>query len=125
MPEPDVPLQPAAFHILLALAAGERHGYALMSDVEELSGGALRIGPGTLYGSIKRLLAAGLIEESEARPDAALDDQRRRYYRLTPQGRAILSAEAARLARLVTVATQRKVLEPRRGRLIPPPLREA
>ena len=125
MPEPDVPLQPAAFHILLALAAGERHGYALMSDVEELSDGALRIGPGTLYGSIKRLLAAGLIEESEARPDAALDDQRRRYYRLTPQGRAILSAEATRLARLVNVAQQRKVLEPRRGRIITPPLREA
>lgn len=125
MPEPDVPLQPAAFHILLALAAGERHGYALMSDVEDLSDGALRIGPGTLYGSIKRLLAAGLIEESEARPDAALDDQRRRYYRLTAEGRAALSAEASRLARLVSVAQQRKVLEPRRGGIIPSPLREA
>ncbi len=114
MSEPDVPLQPAAFHILLALAAGERHGYALMSDVEQLSDGAVRIGPGTLYGSIKRLLAAGLIEESPARPDAALDDQRRRYYRLTAQGRAILSAEATRMARLVSVAARRNVI-PRRG----------
>ena len=113
MAEPEVPLQPAAFHILLALAAGERHGYALMSDVEELSDGAVRIGPGTLYGSIKRLLAAGLIEESEARPDAALDDQRRRYYRLTASGRAILSAEATRMARLVTVAAKRNVISRR------------
>ena len=110
MKEPEAPLQPAAFHILLALAAGERHGYALMSDVEELSDGALRIGPGTLYGSIKRLLAAGLIEESEARPDASLDDQRRRYYRLTAEGRAILSAEATRLARLVSVAGKRDLI---------------
>lgn len=123
MSDPDVPLQSAAFHILLALAAGERHGYALMSDVEELSDGALRIGPGTLYGSIKRLLAADLIAESEARPDAALDDQRRRYYRLTAQGRAILSAEAARLARLVTVAQKRDLLNPRPARQ--PRLREA
>lgn len=122
MTEPEVPLQPAAFHILLALAAGERHGYALMSDVEELSAGALRIGPGTLYGSIKRLLASGLIEESEARPDATLDDQRRRYYRLTAEGRAILSAEAARLARLVTVAKKRDLLTPRGAH---PRLREA
>lgn len=121
MAEPEVPLQPAAFHILLALAAEERHGYALMSDVEELSDGALRIGPGTLYGSIKRLLAAGLIEESEARPDASLDDQRRRYYRLTAEGRAALSAEATRLARLVTVATKRNLISPR----IAPRLREA
>lgn len=113
MKEPDVPLQPAAFHILLALAAGERHGYALMSDVEELSDGALRIGPGTLYGSIKRLLARGLIEESEARPDASLDDQRRRYYRLTAEGRAILSAEATRLARLVSVAGKRDLISRR------------
>jgi DNA-binding PadR family transcriptional regulator len=110
MAEPDVPLQPAAFHILLALAGGERHGYALMSEVEDLSDGAIRIGPGTLYGSIKRLLAAGLIEESQARPDAALDDQRRRYYRLTPQGRAILATETGRLARMVTVAARRNVI---------------
>ena len=104
------PLQPAAFHILLALAAGERHGYALMGDVEDLSGGTLRIGPGTLYGSIKRLLAAGWIEESGDRPVDELDDQRRRYYRLTADGRAALSTEASRLAHLVNVASQRNVL---------------
>ena len=103
-------LQPAAFHILLALAGGERHGYALMQDVEQLSDGALRIGPGTLYGSIKRLLEAGLIAESEARPDAEDDDQRRRYYRLTGAGRTALSAEAQRLARLVDVAASRRLL---------------
>ena len=104
------PLQPAAFHILLALSAGERHGYAIMSDVAELSDGALRIGPGTLYGSIKRLVADGLIEESAHRPDPALDDQRRRYYRLTGAGRAAVSAEAARLARLTTVAAERNLI---------------
>lgn len=119
MAVPDTPLQPAAFHILLALAAGERHGYALMADVEALSDGALRIGPGTLYGSIKRLLAAGFIAEAQSRPDPQLDDQRRRYYRLTGAGRAALSAEAARLARLVDIATQRQVLRH------PPRLREA
>jgi DNA-binding PadR family transcriptional regulator len=104
------PLQPAAFHILLALTAGERHGYALMTDIEELSDGALRIGPGTLYGSIKRLVAAELIAESDSRPADVDDDQRRRYYRITEHGRAVLSAEAARLAKLVTVASQRNVL---------------
>ena len=111
MTDPGTPLQPAAFHILLALAAGERHGYALMSDVEELSDGALRIGPGTLYGSIKRLVGTGLIEE--AGPRASDDDQRRRYYRLTPAGRAALAAEATRLERLVSVAARRNVLRRR------------
>jgi DNA-binding PadR family transcriptional regulator len=114
------PMQPAAFHILLALAEGERHGYAIMTDVEELSDGALRIGPGTLYGSIKRLVAQGLIEESEARPDPTLDDQRRRYYRLTAAGHSALSAEATRLARLAAIAQQRNLV---RGRA--PRLREA
>jgi DNA-binding PadR family transcriptional regulator len=104
------PLQPAAFHILLALAAGERHGYALMRDVEELSDGALRIGPGTLYGSIKRLLAAGLIAEADERPDPQLDDQRRRYYRLTADGQQVLTAEAQRLARLVAAAAHYEVI---------------
>lgn len=107
---PSQPLQPAAFHILLALSGGERHGYAIMSEVAELSQGALRIGPGTLYGSIKRLLGEGLIEESGTRPDPALDDQRRRYYRLTAAGTAALSDEAARMARLAAVAAERNVL---------------
>lgn len=104
------PLTPAAFHILLALAAGERHGYALMSDVTELSDGALRIGPGTLYGSIKRLVGEALIVETEARPDPRVDDQRRRYYRLTARGRDVLSAEATRLARLTEIAAQRDLI---------------
>src|SRR5215467_9002372 len=95
------PLQPAALHILLALARGERHGYALIGDVDELSDGSIKLGPGTLYGTIKRLLAEGLIEEAEERPDPELDDQRRRYYRLTPAGAAAATAELDRLASLV------------------------
>src|SRR5688572_21619804 len=106
----DTPLQPAAFHILLALAAGERHGYALMGDVAELSDGAITIGPGTLYGTIKRLLGDGLIREVQSRVDPEMDDQRRRYYALTASGRTVLSAEAERLARLTAVAAQRKVI---------------
>jgi DNA-binding PadR family transcriptional regulator len=103
-------LPAATFHILLALTSGERHGYALMTDVEQLSNGALRIGPGTLYGSLKRLLSAGWICESDVRPDTDLDDQRRRYYRLTAAGRTVLAAESQRLAQLVTVAAQRRLL---------------
>lgn len=106
----QTPLQPAAFHILLALAAGERHGYALMGDVADLSDGAVKIGPGTLYGTIKRLLADGLLREVESRVDPELDDQRRRYYALTAAGRRVLSAEAERLARLTALAAQRKVI---------------
>src|SRR6266478_1088188 len=88
------PLTPAVFHILLALADGEKHGYAIMKDVEAQTHGGLKMGPGTLYGSIKRMLAAGLIEESGDRPDPALDDERRRYYRLTGVGQKVVSAES-------------------------------
>jgi DNA-binding PadR family transcriptional regulator len=95
------PLQPAALHILLALGRGERHGYALIGDVDALSDGAVKVGPGTLYGTIKRLLADGLIEEAEERPDPALDDQRRRYYLLTAAGAAAATTELDRLASLV------------------------
>ena len=95
------PLQPAALHILLALGRGERHGYALIGDVDALSDGSIKLGPGTLYGTIKRLLAAGLIEEAEERPDPELDDQRRRYYRLTASGAAAATSELDRLASLV------------------------
>src|SRR5215467_15612476 len=98
------PLQPAALHILLALARGERHGYALIGDVDELSDGSIKLGPGTLYGTIKRLLAEGLVEESEERPDPELDDQRRRYYRMTALGRKVVRAEAQRLAGAVSAA---------------------
>jgi DNA-binding PadR family transcriptional regulator len=96
-----LPLTPAAFSILLALAGGEKHGYAIMQEIARVSAGALRVGPGTLYRSIKQLLATGMIDESGDRPDPALDDERRRYYRLTGLGRQVVRAEAARLARLV------------------------
>jgi DNA-binding PadR family transcriptional regulator len=103
----SAPLTPAVFHVLLALSGGERHGYAIMLDSRELSAGAVRMGPGTLYGTIKRLLDAGWIEESGERPDPALDDERRRYYRLTPAGAARLQTETARLASLVSTAKTR------------------
>jgi DNA-binding PadR family transcriptional regulator len=104
-------LTPAAFHILLALAAGERHGYGIMQDVATLTEGRMRLGPGTLYRSIGRLLDGGLIAEAEERPDPALDDERRRYYRLTQQGRRAARAEAARLATLVHAAEARRLLD--------------
>jgi DNA-binding PadR family transcriptional regulator len=106
-----VPLTPAVFHILLALAGGEQHGYAIMREVAALTGGALRLGPGTLYGTIKRLLAAGWVTESDERPeDPAQDDERRRYYRLTDAGRRAAEAEAERLERLVGAARARLLL---------------
>jgi DNA-binding PadR family transcriptional regulator len=104
------PLTPAMFHILLVLAAGERHGYAIMREVDTLTGGARRLGPGSLYGSIKRMLAEGLIEECGERPDPAADDERRRYYRLTDLGRRAAAAEARRLEILVVAARGRRLL---------------
>jgi DNA-binding PadR family transcriptional regulator len=109
-PEDSLPLTPAVFHILLALADGERHGYAIMREVEALTDGKMRIGPGTLYGSIKRLLTGGMIEESDERPDPELDDERRRYYRLTDFGRRVVTAEAERLLHLVRQARRKKLL---------------
>jgi len=103
-------LTPAAFHILLALAAGERHGYGIMREVEALAGGRVRLGPGTLYRSLQRLLADGLIAEGGERPAADLDDERRRYYRLTDRGRRLAGAEADRLAQLVELARARQLL---------------
>ena len=105
-----VPLPPAWFHILLALAETERHGYALMQEVAAESGGQVRLGPGTLYGALRRLLELHLIEESGRRPDPELDDERRRYYRLTSAGRRVLAAEAARHDRLVQLARAKHVL---------------
>jgi len=103
-PEQLLPLTPAVFHILLALADRERHGYAIMTEVAETTEGQIKLGPGTLYGTIKRLLAAELIEESDERPDAQLDDERRRYYRLTELGRNVLQAEVRRFSRMIQVA---------------------
>ena len=102
--EDFLPLTPAVFHILLALADGESHGYAIMQSVTEKSMGAVRLGAGTLYGAISRLLQDGLIEESEERPDPDVDDARRRYYRLTEFGARVLTAETKRMADLVRAA---------------------
>lgn len=107
---PYQPLTPAVFHILLALSDGEKHGYAIMKDVEAQTNGQMKMGPGTLYGTIKRMLASGLIEETGQRPDPAIDDERRRYYRLTGLGQRVVSAESQRLAALVTVAREKHVL---------------
>jgi DNA-binding PadR family transcriptional regulator len=106
MPKPAdlVPLTPPVFHILLALADDERHGYGIMQDVARQTNDALQLGPGTLYGCLKRMLAAGLVEESEERPDLELDDERRRYYRMTALGRSTVRAEANRLAGAVSAA---------------------
>jgi DNA-binding PadR family transcriptional regulator len=108
-PESFLPLPASAVHVIVALAGEEKHGYAIMRDVEELSGGTVRMGPGTLYGSIKRMIDQGLLEEAEERPDPELDDERRRYYRLTSLGRRVGVAEQARLRRLLTAADARRL----------------
>lgn len=107
----QLPLTPAVFNILLALADGEKHGYAIMLEVEHNTNGEVNMGPGTLYGSIKRMLAAGLIAESGERPDPHMDDERRRYYRLSAIGQKALKAEAERLARQVSVARFKHVFD--------------
>ncbi len=107
---PQQPLTPAVFHILLALADGEKHGYSIMKDVETQTAGKIKMGPGTLYGSIKRMLAASLIEEADERPDPTLDDQRRRYYRLTDFGRAVARAEAARMEAALGMARAKNLI---------------
>jgi DNA-binding PadR family transcriptional regulator len=103
-PNPLLPLTPAVFHILTALADGERHGYAIMQEVTATSGGVIKLGPGTLYGAIGRLLKDGLIKESDDRPDPDMDDTRRRYYRLTRFGGAVLAGETKRLGDVVKLA---------------------
>lgn len=108
--ESFLPLTPAVFHILVTLADGEAHGYAMMQEVARRSGGAVRLGPGTLYGAISRLLEDGIIEESEERPDPEMDDTRRRYYRLTKFGGRVLAADTERLADLVRAARSTKVV---------------
>ena len=105
-----LPLTPAIAHILLALADEDRHGYAIMQEVLRLTGGATRMGPGTLYGTIKRMLGSGLIEEADERPDPDRDDERRRYYRITRLGARVLEAESARMATLLATARAKRVL---------------
>src|SRR5688500_3717898 len=111
-PESRLPLTAATFHILLALVDRERHGYAMMQEVEERTGGTVRLGPGTLYGSLKRLLEAGLVEEGGERIDGELGDERRRYYRLTRLGLGVARAEARRLDAMVRAARQKKLIGP-------------
>ena len=107
-PKPDpaalLPLPAATFHILLSLAEEDRHGYAIIQDVARRTGGALRLSAGTLYRSIQRMLEQGLLVEAQERPDPELDDERRRYYRITRFGEAAARAETARLTELVRLA---------------------
>jgi DNA-binding PadR family transcriptional regulator len=108
-PHDLLPLTPSVFHILLALSEGERHGYAIMQEVAADTGGSLQLGPGTLYGCLKRMLSARLVEESAERPDPDLDDERRRYYRITGLGAGALRAEAERLASAVSAARAKRL----------------
>jgi DNA-binding PadR family transcriptional regulator len=109
-PESLLPLRPSVFHILLALSDGDLHGYGIMQEVAEHTGGQIKLGPGTLYGAIKRLLADRLIIETDERPDPELDDERRRYYRLTDFGQQVLRAEARRISRMVSVAQSKRLI---------------
>lgn len=109
-PDTLLPLTPAIFNILLALADGERHGYSIMQEIAHQTRGKLRIGPTTLYRSIKRLLEDGLIVESDERPDPSLDDERRRYYRLTGLGQRVAVAEINRLEQTLAVARSKSLL---------------
>ncbi len=109
-----LPLPTATFHILLAVAQHDRHGYAIMQDVEERTNGELRLSAGTLYRSIQRMLEQGLIAETRERPAPDLDDERRRYYRMTPFGEAVARAELRRIEGLVRIA-RKQGLTPERA----------
>jgi len=114
-PESYLPLTPAVFHVLVALAAGEKHGYAILKDVKRRSGGQVTLNVGTLYAVLKRLEQDGLICESDERPDPALDDERRRYYRITADGAGVARAEVKRMESAVAMARSAKLV-PRPGR---------
>ena len=109
-PESPEPLTPAMFEVLLSLAGEDLHGYAILKEVESRSGGKVRLSTGTLYGIIKRMLGDGLIVELRSRPAESQDDERRRYYRLTPQGRQVAMAEAQRMEEILSVARSRNLL---------------
>ena len=109
-PNSQPPLTPVVLHILLTLADGDRHGYAIAQEIEETTEGQIRMGPGTLYGSIQRMLAASLIQEAAQRRRAPDDDERRRYYRMTPLGRRTLELELQRLSRVVRLARSKRLL---------------
>lgn len=110
-----LPLKSQWFHILLSLAGEEQHGYGIMQDVLERTTGQVRLWPATLYGSLKRLIEADLIEESRSRPAPELDDARRRYYRLTPLGRRVLDAECDRLQQLVHAIQSKRAVVHQKG----------
>jgi DNA-binding PadR family transcriptional regulator len=110
--ESYLPLTPALFHVLLALADGEKHGYVISKEIARRTNNEVKLGTGTLYGIIKRLLDDAMIEESAERPDFSLDDQRRRYYRLTKLGKAVAEAEAERMERVLALARSKNVLGP-------------
>ena len=110
--ESHLPLTPPVFHVLLSLADGEKHGYVISKEIARRTGNEVRLSAGTLYGIIKRLLEDELIEESDERPDFSLDDQRRRYYRLTKLGHAVAEAEAERMERVLAMARAMNVLGP-------------
>lgn len=112
-PESFLPLKPHWFHVLLSLSNRDQHGYGIMQEVLERTGGKVRLWPPTLYGTIKRLVDEDLIEESGKRPDAGLDDARRRYYCLTALGRRVLAAECTRLEDLVRVIRSKRGLKPK------------
>ena len=111
-----LPLPASQLHILLALASGDKHGYAIMKVVEVLTEGTVTMGPGTLYGAVKKMLKAGLVEESDERPDPEMDDQRRRYYRITGLGERALDAEVERMERLSRAARGIQATAVRRSR---------
>ena len=108
MPSDLLPLPVSQLHILLALTTGDKHGYAIMKEVEAFTSGAVKMGPGTLYGAVRQMLKIGLIEEASERPDPDLDDERRRYYRLTSLGIRTLDAEVARIEQLARTARTRR-----------------
>jgi len=110
MLESQTPLTPALFNVLLALADGDKHGYAILKEVAGQTGGEVQLNTGTLYGIIKRLLSQGLIEELRRRPPSDQDDQRRRYYRLTAEGRGVAEAEAERMRKVVARARAKQLL---------------
>ena len=109
-PEALLPLTPAMFHVLVAMADGDRHGYAIIKDVAERTSGEVELGTGTLYGILKRLLDEGLAVEGRRRPAATEDDDRRRYYRLTDFGRRVVAAETKRLEAMVSAARATRAL---------------
>ena len=108
-----IPLQPATFHILMAVAQDDRHGYGIIQDVARRSGGALHLSAGTLYRSIQRMLEQGLIVETDDRPAPEFDDERRRYYRISAFGTAVARAETRRMAQLVRLARTQGLLPER------------